>query len=152
MKSNTFNLSLNSGIESGAFNIYQGRNGGIYLHMSHSCTLLLRNQIDDLQLPIWNLRDFDKNGFLDFYSNDFLTKSEALCVTKTELQKGLTSLPSVGSAVDVNLMVYPVLSSGIADLQNETPLANCSENWWATLSSEDRSKIDRLKNKRTQKQ
>ena len=147
MKSNTFFLSMNKGVQSGSFNIYQGSNGGIYLSMSHFNTLLLQNQISDLQIQIEDLRNFDKARFAEFYSMEIPTKNEALCVSKVGLQEGMINLPSVGSVIDTNLMVYPAFLNGTADLEAGGRLEDCCEDWWDNLDSDDRAKVQQLQNK-----
>lgn len=70
MKSNTFCLSLNKGIQSGPFNIYQARNGGINLYLNHRHTQLSHSQIEDLRIPVHELRDFDEKSYKSFYENE----------------------------------------------------------------------------------
>ena len=142
MKSNTFSLSTNNGIQTGAFNIYQGKNGGIYLFIDHCHTLLSQSQILDLQLPVDQLRDFDQRIYRAFYSKAHSIQTDIPCEIKQDLQTGLTHLPSAGSAIDSNLFIYPVLPSGLADLNAGVPPSEWSRGWWTKLDSNDLTKIE----------
>ena len=53
----------------GDFNIYQARNGGIYLLMGGRVTLLSFQQIQDLGIYVYELDNFDIDDFNEFYGD-----------------------------------------------------------------------------------
>ena len=64
---NEFKLELENGWLKGNFNIYQGRNGKIYLMLGNSLTVLTLQQIESLGIPVYELKDFDHNSFVNAY-------------------------------------------------------------------------------------
>lgn len=55
-----FTFPSNVGLVKGLFNIYQGRNGGIYLAMNYNAVQLTIDQITSLQINLYCLKDFDQ--------------------------------------------------------------------------------------------
>jgi len=53
--------------KTGYFNIYQARNGLIYLQMGDKVTLLTFDQIGDLRLNLYDLDEFDYDAFVRAY-------------------------------------------------------------------------------------
>jgi len=51
----------------GFFNIYQARNGGIYLHMGNNVTPFTLTQLHDLSIDLYALPDFDSDAFNIYY-------------------------------------------------------------------------------------
>lgn len=145
MEPNTFSYQLASNRhDSGAFNIYQARNGGIYLVMQNYHTLLLQRQVEELHLPISELSDFLLSDYQAFYKID-LNNEECEDDTQFSEHKNMTLLHSVGCAIDNKLMLYPLFSNGLPDKSNPSSLDDCSEEFFETLSLADRVKIEELK-------
>jgi hypothetical protein len=65
-------------------NIYQGKNGGVYLAKEAGYCLLLYKQIEELKLNLNEIKDFNRDDFENFYlknslqssSNDFRLKAK----------------------------------------------------------------------------
>ena len=53
-----------------------------------------------------------------------------------------TKLYSVGSAISVDGYVCPVMEDGGVDILNTTNVADCSDEWWASLSEGDLATVD----------
>lgn len=53
---------------SGSFDIYQAKDGGIVLLMGLDRTYLTLAQVNELSLDIYGLRDFDKDNFTKYYN------------------------------------------------------------------------------------
>lgn len=70
MRTNSYTYQTVSGHVSGAFNIYQGKNGCIYLLMGKSITTLTFDQVDDLSIDLYSLRNFDHEAFLTYYKRE----------------------------------------------------------------------------------
>lgn len=51
------------------FNIYQARNGGVYISSGSLSTELSRKQIDDLRIDVYSLDDFDYECFKKHYED-----------------------------------------------------------------------------------
>jgi len=66
-KKSSFYLKLEDGSISGYFNIYQARNGKIYLQLGNCITVLTPRQINELNINCYNLNDFDVDLFLKAY-------------------------------------------------------------------------------------
>ena len=58
-KTNSFSYKTSTGRTYGFFNIYQGRNGFIYLQMGNKYVVLKEFQILDLGIDVYELQDFD---------------------------------------------------------------------------------------------
>jgi hypothetical protein len=67
MKTNQYSYSVRNGYVRGFFNIYQARNGAIYLMMGNSKTRLTKQQVNELNVDIYSLEDFDHDSFLNAY-------------------------------------------------------------------------------------
>lgn len=65
---NQYSIETNDGNIKGYFNIYQAKNGKINLLMSNNYTELNLKQINDLDLDIYSLIDFDYDDFKKAYS------------------------------------------------------------------------------------
>ena len=55
---------------SGAFHIYQARNGGIYLTMAGNATRLSYAQVKSLQIDVHHLEDFDLDDYKFHYQEE----------------------------------------------------------------------------------
>jgi hypothetical protein len=53
---------------SGFFNIYQSKNGLIWIQMGNSCTKLTHKQIGDLNIDVFGLADFDYDDYKEAYN------------------------------------------------------------------------------------
>ena len=62
-----YELNFNSKAK-GFFNIYQGRNGAIYLQLNKSYTELTLKQVEELHIDVIKLIDFDHDKFLEYYN------------------------------------------------------------------------------------
>lgn len=51
------------------FNIYQAKNGGIYISKGSLYTELSRKQIEDLRIDVYSLDDFDYECFKNHYKD-----------------------------------------------------------------------------------
>lgn len=67
MKNNKFAYEIEGGSVKGFFNIYQGRNGKIYMMMGNNVTALTYEQVCDLQINTYNLKDFSVDDFAEAY-------------------------------------------------------------------------------------
>ena len=57
-----------AGTTKGYFNVYQSRNGGIFLQMGDRFTLLSKTQVEnDLSIDVYDLIDFDLTDYKQFY-------------------------------------------------------------------------------------
>lgn len=63
----TFSYDTHSGKIRGKFNIYQGRNGKIYIVMGNNFTELIHKQIVDLNIDVYSLKDFDTTMYRKAY-------------------------------------------------------------------------------------
>jgi hypothetical protein len=50
------------------FNLYQGRNGGIYLGIGSGTILLTKEQLLKVDLPFIEVNDYDHQLYLKFYN------------------------------------------------------------------------------------
>ena len=55
----------------------------------------------------------------------------------------VTILKSVGSALTIERMVYPLNVDGIPDMNNGVYLDDCPGSWWARLSIDDEKLIEK---------
>lgn len=67
MKDNTYTYHTQRGKVVGKFNIYQARNGGIYIVIGVGHTKLTKNQILTLNIEVTELIDFDVTEFQKHY-------------------------------------------------------------------------------------
>jgi len=67
MKLNKYCYKTNEGFMSGYFNIYQAKNGCIYLQLNNCVTKLSSKQIQNLKIDCYSLEDFDIDLFNKFY-------------------------------------------------------------------------------------
>jgi hypothetical protein len=66
---NEFIYETNTGsIKKGYFNIYQAKNGKIYLQLGDSITPLTNEQLNQLGIDIFDLKDFDLNDYRKGYN------------------------------------------------------------------------------------
>jgi hypothetical protein len=65
---NSYQYSTSNGTAKGAFNIYQARNGAIYILMGKTVTPLTIRQLDDLALDLYALIDFDVDAYKKHYN------------------------------------------------------------------------------------
>jgi len=70
IKTNYFSYATKEGHNSGLFNIYQSKNGGIILSLNNVHTTLRYRQIQELSLYVYALIDFDIESFCRFYHNE----------------------------------------------------------------------------------
>lgn len=63
-----YSYDIQGGYVYGAFNIYQARNGSLQLVMGNRHTELTKKQIDDLNIDVYSLIDFDDRQFSLYYS------------------------------------------------------------------------------------
>jgi hypothetical protein len=67
-KTNQFKYKqINNAIVKGFFNIYQAVNGKIYIMMGNSYTPLTLEQVQDLNIDIYSLENFDIELFKKVY-------------------------------------------------------------------------------------
>lgn len=67
---NKYQYKTEYGRVTGFFNIYQGRDGKIYIQMGNNVTQLSLNQIDDLKIDYHCLEDFIYEDFKSVYKDD----------------------------------------------------------------------------------
>lgn len=67
-KENKYCIETTEGWTSGFFNIYQARNGGIFIQMGNKFTELSHEQILHLGLLLHDLKDFDHDEYLKHYN------------------------------------------------------------------------------------
>lgn len=70
METNFYTYETTEGKTKGAFNIYQGKNGGIYLTMASRSVLLTQSQVKELPICLYILKDFNQFDYNTFYSNN----------------------------------------------------------------------------------
>jgi hypothetical protein len=66
--SNTFTFDIDNAKLKGAFNIYQSIYGGVYIMMGNYTTLLSYKQINELNIPVRDIKNFDMDKFILFYN------------------------------------------------------------------------------------
>lgn len=66
---NQFCYQTSIGYARGQFNIYQARNGKIILALANAATELSYNQVTDLNICIYELKEFDYDLFCRAYEN-----------------------------------------------------------------------------------
>lgn len=64
---NTFKYKTRTGFRTGTFNIYQGKDGAIYLLMGTVFAALTYKQVCDLFINCYELNDFDELDFAKYY-------------------------------------------------------------------------------------
>lgn len=69
-KANRFCYSVENGYVTGFFNVYQAINGCVYLTMGHSTTKLSTDQIEELGIDVYSLKDFDHDAFVRAYASE----------------------------------------------------------------------------------
>lgn len=67
IKSNKFIYGTSTGETYGYFNIYQARNGGIFLQMGTAITELTPKQIGDLGTDVYSLADYSHEAYKKHY-------------------------------------------------------------------------------------
>jgi len=67
-KNNHYTCNTDTGTVSGFFNIYQGKNGFIFLQMGNGYTKLTETQIEDLGINLYSIQEFDHAQYLKVYS------------------------------------------------------------------------------------
>lgn len=68
MKNNKYQYKINGGYIKGFFNIYQARNGKIYVQLGNNITDLTYQQIEDLKIDVYELDEFSHEDFIKAYS------------------------------------------------------------------------------------
>lgn len=72
---NKYVYETNEGAATGFFNVYQGKNGGIYLMMGNSVTLLSLDQLGELNIHVYGLIDLDHSKYEAFYITKSITEA-----------------------------------------------------------------------------
>jgi hypothetical protein len=67
MKNNQFVYETESGKIKGFFNVYQARSGKIFMQMGNNVTPLTFDQINDLSIDLYSLKEFDHELFVRAY-------------------------------------------------------------------------------------
>lgn len=62
-----YTYETSRGKASSAFNVYQARNGGIYITMGGMATKLSSEQITELNIYVYDLKDFDIDDYREHY-------------------------------------------------------------------------------------
>ena len=70
MKSNSYSYETVSGVSKGWFNVYQAKNGKIYLQMGNVVTPLTESQINELCIDVFSLLDFDYDDYKNAYCKE----------------------------------------------------------------------------------
>lgn len=70
MTDNSYTYKTRRGRVRGAFNIYQARNGRIYLAMGNRYTELSHQQVHDLMIDVFELADFDYDDYKKAYEQE----------------------------------------------------------------------------------
>jgi hypothetical protein len=70
MKVNSYSYETVSGFVTGWFNIYQARNGKIYLMMGSMVTPITESQINELCIDVFSLHDFDYDDYKNAYGKE----------------------------------------------------------------------------------
>jgi hypothetical protein len=65
---NYYQYLIKEGRCTGEFKIYQGRSGALILGMAGRLTALSRQQIEDLNIAVYELIDFDFDAFQAHYN------------------------------------------------------------------------------------
>lgn len=68
---NKYQYKIEGGSVKGSFNIYQARNGHIYLNMNNSVTKLSLEQIEQLGINCYSLLDYCHDDFVKAYGLPF---------------------------------------------------------------------------------
>lgn len=68
MKNNKFKYKISVGSIEGFFNVYQARNGKIYIQMGNLFTPLTLEQVEDLKIDYYSLLDFGYEDFKKAYA------------------------------------------------------------------------------------
>lgn len=66
---NQYCYTTTEGTHYGFFNIYQARSGAIFLCMGHAYTALTLNQIGELPIQPYLLKDYDHEAFTNYYKS-----------------------------------------------------------------------------------
>ena len=66
-KANRYTYKTETGTTAVFFNIYQGKNGFIYLQMGIGHTKLTKSQIEDLGMSLYDIKEFDHDQYLKSY-------------------------------------------------------------------------------------
>ena len=73
---NKFFYLTKKGRVKGFFNIYQAKNGGIYLMVGNQCTLLSKEQIEELNIELYSIEEFHYKCFKDFYEEETMKSNK----------------------------------------------------------------------------
>lgn len=68
---NKYQYETENGSVKGYFNIYQARDGFIYLNMGNSITKLSLEQIQELHINCYSLKDYGHDDFVKAYGIPF---------------------------------------------------------------------------------
>ena len=66
-KNNHYTYNVGNGSVSGFFNVYQAKNGYIFIQMGNGYTKLTETQVKDLGINLYILKDFDHNKYIQAY-------------------------------------------------------------------------------------
>lgn len=66
-KLNKFSYETSQGYTTGYFNVYQSKSGHIYLQMGDGFTPLSKEQLSDLSIDTYTLKDFDHDAYMKAY-------------------------------------------------------------------------------------
>lgn len=64
---NKYSYRTQNGTVKGHFDIYQGRDGSIYLLLGNSVTRLSLDQVNELKINTYNLKNYDHDLFNNAY-------------------------------------------------------------------------------------
>lgn len=67
MKNNSYCFTSGTLTKKGAFSIYQNIKGAIVLSMGNSYTVLEHQQVQDLNICVYDLLDFDHDNYKEYY-------------------------------------------------------------------------------------
>ena len=81
IKSNQFSYEIPEGTRKGAFNIYQGRDGAIYLLLGTVATPLTLQQVNHLSITPEHVMDYDQDKFNYHYNIEAPIK---ICIIRQE--------------------------------------------------------------------
>lgn len=101
-KTNNYSYKVNDGRRHGAFNIYQAKTGAIMLLMANSYTPLTLKQVNDLNINVFNLIDFEYEDFKKFYNQKAVEEKSLIMADNNELLESTDPNALVIHSVVVN--------------------------------------------------
>lgn len=84
-KNNKYIYEIQEGRATGFFNIYQAKNGGIFIQMGESVTELSQQQVFDLGIHVYSLKDFDLDLYQKHYTCPNLNRWTLITEDNTEI-------------------------------------------------------------------